>query len=67
LIKEYDMPEDILDFKKRDVKEIDLLKCFISNTKNPYLDMKKASGIRSTLIKANYKTHPKKLKNLAAR
>jgi hypothetical protein len=67
LIKRYDLSEDILDFKKRNVKEIDLLKCFVSNTANPYLEMKAASGIKGALIKANYSTHPKSLKLHAAR
>ena len=67
LIKKYNLSEDILNFKNRNTSEKVLLESFISNTKNPYLDMKKRSGISDALIKANYKEHPKRIKMYAAR
>jgi len=53
ILARYDMNPELFD-QAQVHDETSLFNCFMSNTENPFLDIKKNSHIRGTLVKQKY-------------
>ena len=66
ILSRFEMDPDLFD-KPQAHDEVPLFNCFMSNTENPFLDIKKNSHIRGTLKNQKYLESDRELKRKAAK